>query len=89
MLRGIKAQLGWETQATDEKVAKTYGEIEKGEYKRVCELLEKEIYGEIELEPYEERTIRGFFEKVLEKRKSANLKEWIKFRYVYITLARC
>lgn len=89
MLRGIKAQLGWETQATDEEVAKTYGEIEKGEYKRVCELLEKEIYGEIELEPYEERTIRGFFDKISEKRKSANLKEWLKFRYVYITLARC
>lgn len=88
-LRGIEAQLGWNMPETDRKVTEIYEEIIAGEYIRVCELLEKEIYGEIELEPYEERTIKDFFDKISVAKKSDPIKLRLRLRYVYIALARC
>ncbi len=39
--------------------------VNPGEYRRVCQLLEKAIYGGIELmKSYEERTIRSLLERV-------------------------
>ena len=48
--------------------------IKSGEYIKVCRLLEKQIYGELELEPYEERTINRFLEKLLQAGRLSNWK---------------
>lgn len=62
--RGIDASLGWHTDETDAKLASMIDSVNPGEYRRVCQLLEKAIYGGIELKSYEERTIRSLLERV-------------------------
>ncbi len=54
---------GKETAATDAELARRFPAVEPGEYTRVCHLIEKHIYGEILLSPYEERTLNHFLEK--------------------------
>ena len=49
-----------ETAATDAELARRFPAVEPGEYTRVCHLIEKHIYGEILLSPYEERTLNHF-----------------------------
>ena len=66
-LWGIDAGLGWETAATDAELARRFPAVEPGEYTRVCHLIEKHIYGEILLSPYEERTLNHFLEMRNEK----------------------
>lgn len=61
---GIEASLGWETKEIDGQLAERYGQIQPGEYRRVCQLIEKNIYGEIALEPFEERTLYSFLRKL-------------------------
>lgn len=63
-LLGIEASLGWETGDIDRLLAERYEQIHPGEYKRVCQLIEKNVYGEIVLEPFEERTLYGFLRKL-------------------------
>ena len=63
-LLGIEASLGWETGDIDRLLAERYEQIHPGEYKRVCQLIEKNVYGEIVLEPFEERTRYGFLRKL-------------------------
>ena len=48
----VDAALGWETAATDQKLADTLPSVTPGEYERVCGLLEKTVYGGIALEPF-------------------------------------
>lgn len=62
------------------------GEIGAGEYKRVCELFEKVVYGDIELETYELRTLETFLKKLLEESRKCSTKIRIKIRYRYLTL---
>lgn len=83
-LWGINARLGWNTGETDKILAERFVEVEEGEYTRVCQLIEKVIYGDIELEPYEERTVVTFLEKLLENQKAADWKTRLKCRYVYV-----
>lgn len=83
-LTGIHARLGWNTHETDELLKDTFTGIEAGEYTRVCGLIEKVIYGEIELESYEERTVTGFLDKLLTGQKSVDRKTWLKRRYLYV-----
>lgn len=62
--RGIDASLGWHTDETDVKLASMIDSVNPGEYRRVCQLLEKAIYGGIELKSYEECTIRSLLERM-------------------------
>lgn len=80
-LMGIDARLGWNTEETDQLLAEKFSLLEAGEYIRICGLIEKVIYGEIELEPYEERTINSFLEKLLSDKKKVNIKTWFRRRY--------
>lgn len=52
-----------------------------GEYTRVCHLIEKHIYGEILLSPYEERTLNHFLEKLMEPVPGCSWKMRLKLRY--------
>lgn len=80
---GIEAKLGWRTKDMDEKIADRFENIETGDYKRVCELMEKTIYGDIKLELYEERTIRSFRDKLVKEAKKFGWKEKLKLRYQF------
>lgn len=80
-LWGIDAGLGWETAATDAELARRFPAVEPGEYTRVCHLIEKHIYGEILLSPYEERTLNHFLEKLMEPVPGCNWKMRLKLRY--------
>lgn len=61
---GIDAALGWETSATDKALADTLPSVKPGEYERVNGLLEKTIYGGIVLEPFEERALDLFVQRL-------------------------
>lgn len=87
-ITGINARLGWNTQKTDEILQDRFAGIEAGEYTRVCGLIEKVIYGEIELEPYEERTVTRFLDKLLDGPENMDRKTWLKRRYLYVWKSR-
>lgn len=70
---GITTHLGWKTKESSEVIQKYFKECEPDEYIRVCELLEKQIYGEIALEKFEERTLEHYLEKLLRESRSC---EW-------------
>ncbi len=80
-LWGVDAGLGWETAATDAELACRFPEIEPGEYTRVCHLIEKHVYGEVLLSPYEERTLNHFLEKLTEPTPDCSWKMRLKLRY--------
>ena len=41
--------------------------MKPGEYKRASELIERSVYGDIELKPHEMRTLQVFLKKVREE----------------------
>lgn len=43
---GISMSLGWKTGEVDQKIHEKYQRVEAGAYLRVCEILEKSIYGQ-------------------------------------------
>ena len=56
-----------------------------GEYLRVCEILEKSIYGQQSLEPYEMRIISAFMKKLeVIGGNTLNWRERIELRYGYV-----
>lgn len=61
---GITARLGWQTEETDRLIAEKIEEVKPGMYQRACSLMEKSIYGEMDLEPFEERTLQLFLTRV-------------------------
>lgn len=84
---GIPAGLGWNSQKLDGLLSELFPKIEKGEYLRVCGLLEKAVYGEIAPEVYEERTIVSFLKKLSKVRPGLPLHKRFLARYRWIELA--
>lgn len=78
---GIEASLGWQTDEIGKQVEERCGNLESEEYKRVCALLEKTVYGGLALEPYEERTVESFLEKLREVGRNGNLRTKLRLRY--------
>lgn len=87
-LWGVDAALGWETAATDQKLADTLPSVTPGEYERVCGLLEKTVYGGIALEPFEERALDRFVQLLWGKNVKKNWKMRLKLRYACLLAAR-
>ncbi len=82
---GIPMSLGWKTEEVDEKIHEKYPGVEEGSYLRVCQILEKSIYGQMELEAYEMRTIGAFMEKLQGiGRETLDRKGRIWLRYGYV-----
>lgn len=82
---GISMSLGWKTGEVDQKIHEKYQGVEAGAYLRVCEILEKSIYGQQNLEPYEMRTISAFMKKLeVIGGNTLNRKERIELRYGYV-----
>jgi hypothetical protein len=80
-LWGIHASLGWKTQEVDEKLAKRFPDIAPGDYSRVVSLLEKSIYGGIELKPFEQRTVSVLIQKLSTVSLHTNRWMYWKIRY--------
>lgn len=78
---GIKASLGWEAEQVDKELSEKYEQIKRGDYVKTCMLLEKSIYGEIDLEAYEERTVENFIRKLYETGKNGDWKTRLRLRY--------
>lgn len=85
-LRGIQASLGWQTDQVDRETAKTIPEVLPGEYKRVCHLLEQTVYGDVLPEPYEERTLVSFVQKLSSLPKNERWRIRRKLRYVPLSI---
>lgn len=62
--RGVEATIGWHTEETDAKLAEMIDTVNPGEYRRVCGLLEKAIYGGIALKVYEERAAYSLLDRL-------------------------
>ena len=73
---GISMSLGWKTGEVDQKIHEKYQRVEAGAYLRVCEILEKSIFGQQNLEPYEMRTVSA----IMKKLEEIGLCEFIKTR---------
>ena len=78
---GIEASLGWQTDEIGKQVAEHCGNLKSEDYKRVSILLEKTVYGGLPLEPYEERTVESFLEKLREEGRNGDLRTKLRLRY--------
>lgn len=58
----ISVCLSWNTNAADEYISNHVDTIMPGDYKRVSYLIEKSVYGDVELQEFEMRTIKSFVE---------------------------
>lgn len=87
-LWGIDAALGWETSATDKALADTLPSVKLGEYERVNGLLEKTIYGGITLEPFEERVLDLFVQRLWGRNVKKSWKMRLKLRYACLLAAK-
>lgn len=80
-LWGVDAALGWETEKTDRALTLRLPAVSRGEYQRICALLEKTVYGGIMLEPFEERTLDRFLYHLMGQDVKKSLKMRLKLRY--------
>lgn len=87
-LWGIDAALGGETSATDKALADTLPSVKPGEYERVNGLLEKIIYGGIALEPFEERALDLFVQRLWGRNVKESWKMRLKLRYACLLAAK-
>ena len=83
---GIESALGWNTEETDQQLARKYG-MEPGRYRRVSSLLEKSIYGGIALEAYERRTLDLFVNRLWKSGEQKNRKDFLRRRYFILWLS--
>ncbi len=83
---GIQAGLGWNSEKLDALLPRIFPQVKPGEYKRVCALLEKAVYGEIPPEIYEERTIAAFLRKLSVGRPQKGLRYRFLSRYRWVDL---
>ena len=79
---GNLASLGWETRGTDAKAAQTIAGISEGEYTRVCQILEKTIYGGTLPEQSETRTLLAFLHKIAMPKRQYGIKQYLTLRYL-------
>lgn len=85
---GIDAALGWATSATDKALADTLPSVKPGEYERVNGLLEKTIYGGIALEPFEERALDLFVQRLWGRNVKKSWEMRLKLRYACLLAAK-
>ena len=83
---GIQAGLGWNSEELDALLPRIFPQVKPGEYKRVCALLEKAVYGEIPPEIYEERTIAAFLRKLSVGRPQKGMRYRFLSRYRWVDL---
>ena len=74
----------WDGKPEDDvKAAQTIAGISEGEYTRVCQILEKTIYGVVLCpEQYETRTLHAFLHKIAMPKRQYGIKQYLKRRYL-------
>ena len=80
-MRGIEARLGWNMDEVEAAIMERNLAVHEGEYRRICDLLQKTIYGGIPMEPYEERTVNYFLRKLYRPEPGSSLLFRWKLRY--------
>ena len=81
----IKASLGWNTKEIDKELSDKFEAIKSGEYIRTCELIERSVYGDVELRPHEMRTIQVFLTKLRSSvKKESGWRAKLMLRYEWI-----
>ena len=86
-LWGVKASLGWNTDDVDRLLAWWIESVQSGDYKKVCALMEKSVYGGIPLEAYEERLLLSFIQQLdAAAGRIGNRRQWLRLRYLCLTL---
>lgn len=78
---GCSSGLGWNAAEVDEMLVSILPGFYPGEYERITELLEKNIYGGEELSDGELRTLYIYAEKLYQARSAANVRTRLKIRY--------
>lgn len=81
-LLGVDAGLGWAADTADQELPERFEAIEPGEYRRASQLLEKAVYGEILLEPFEERTLYSFLDKLADAGRTLGPVTRLRIRYL-------
>ena len=82
---GIRTSLGWKTKEVDEMLSHQFENIKLGEFERTCELIERSVYGDMELKPNEMRTIQIFLTKIRTAlREGSNRRAKIMLHYEWI-----
>ena len=87
---GIRTSLGWKTKEVDEMLSHQFENIKLGEFERTCELIERSVYGDMELKPNEMRTIQIFLTKIRTALREGNNRrakimlhyEWIHRKWI-------
>lgn len=78
---GINATLGWNTKETDNIIADEFKSISHGDYTRVCDIFEKVIFGGIDPEAYELRTLETFADNLFSDHANSSWKMKLRLRY--------
>jgi hypothetical protein len=78
---GIDTDLNQNPDYIDDQLCEKFKTFRKSEYNRVYSLIEKVVYGEQTLEPYEERVVLGFADKLAGQIKILDFKSKFKYRY--------
>lgn len=78
--------MGWKEEEADRLLSQSLASIHPGDYQRVVSLMEKSLYGEIDLEPFEVRAIYVFMEHLAQYVEERDL--WVKIRWHYVCFRR-
>lgn len=84
-LYGYDARPGYRVKELDQQLAAQFAGIEPGDYRRITDILEKYLYGQTVLAPYENRVIAAFFEHLYEGRKEMSF--WMRCRVWYVAFS--
>ena len=78
---GVEMHIGWQAETAEQRMKEKIPELRDGEYERVNQLMEKYIYGETALQPYEVRVLTSFLKKISDpKRKTLTRRERFQIR---------
>lgn len=78
---GFDAALGWNTAQLDAALAKQCIELQPGDYRRACALIEKTVYGGEAPDKREERALQGFLQKLAASSREESLLKRLQLRY--------
>ena len=78
---GIDGQPGWQVQETEQVIIRLMPAFACGEYVRVSQLMMKVIYGNQQLEPWEERILVCFLMKLHRQSRELCWRMRLRFRY--------
>lgn len=86
VLHGLETELGWKSTMVDSQAANAIHGVNPGEGVRITHLFEKQMYGNMELENYEVRTIHSFLDKIAGDHEGYTWKKRLRLHYISLYL---